>query len=107
MIDKWTNLNFVNTIDADGTYGKIKSLNLFDNEIYGFQDQGVFQLMYNSRVQIAPSDGVPIELGTALILFLGKRYISTMMGSKNKWAICETTKRIIFCRWTIKELYSY
>jgi len=83
LIDKWTNLNFVNTIDADGTYGKIKSLNLFDNEIYGFQDQGVFQLMYNSRVQIAPSDGVPIELGTADTV-LGKRYISTMIGSKNK-----------------------
>ena len=95
LIDKWTNLNFVNTIDADGTYGKIKSLNLFDNEIYGFQDQGVFQLMYNSRVQIAPSDGVPIELGTADTV-LGKRYISTMMGSKNKWAICETPKGLYF-----------
>jgi hypothetical protein len=56
---------------------------MFNNEIYGFQDQGIFNILYNSRVQISPSDGVPIELSTSDTV-QGKRYVSNLIGCKNK-----------------------
>lgn len=106
LIDSWTNLNFVNTIDGDGSYGKIRALKFFNNEIYGFQDEGIFQLMYNSRVQISPSDGVPIELGTTDTV-LGNRYISTLVGCRNKWSICDTSLGIYFIDELSKGIYLF
>ena len=49
-VDKWTTLTLANTLDLDGDKGKITSLNIFNNEIYCFQERGLSNILFNSRV---------------------------------------------------------
>ena len=51
-----------NSYTVDGSLGKINALLNFNNELYGFQDKGIFQILFNSRVQVPTSDNNPIEL---------------------------------------------
>lgn len=83
FIDRWTNLWLNNATEVNGGLGKLNKLINFNNEIFGFQDKGIFQALYNSRVQIPTSDGVPIEI-TQSMKSDGVRYMSTSLGATNK-----------------------
>ena len=61
-VDTWANITMANTLDLDGSKGKVNALKTFNNEIYCFQDTGISNILFNSRVQIPASDGVPIEI---------------------------------------------
>lgn len=94
-VDKWTSMDLTSTMDLDGDKGEVTSLNVFNNEIYAFQNRGFAQLLFNSRVQIPTSDGQPIEITNGLKM-QGKRYISSMIGCTNKWSIQETPSGLYF-----------
>lgn len=94
-IDIWTNITMASTLDLDGDKGEITSLNTYNNEIYCFQKNGFSNILFNSRVQIPTSDGVPIEITNGLKV-QGKRYINNYTGCSNKWSITETPSGIYF-----------
>lgn len=94
-VDTWTNITMASTLDLDGDKGEIVSLNTFNNEIYCFQRQGFSNILFNSRVQVPTSDGMPIEITNGLKVD-GKRYISNSIGCNNKWSIAETPSGLYF-----------
>ena len=94
-VDTWTNLTMTNTLDVDGDLGKVNSLNVFNNELYCFQDKGISNILFNNRVQIPTSDNVPIEISNGYKV-QGKRYLSNSIGSQNQKSILVTPNGIYF-----------
>lgn len=94
-VDTWTNITMASTLDLDGDKGEITSLNTFNNEIFCFQTKGFSNVLFNSRVQIPSSDGVPIEISNSYKVD-GKRYISEQIGCTNKWSIVESPAGLYF-----------
>ena len=105
-VDKWTTLTLANTLDLDGDKGKITSLNIFNNEIYCFQERGLSNILFNSRVQIPASDGVPIEISSGARVG-GKRYVSNTIGCYNKSSIAETPNGIYFFDNITNSIYQF
>lgn len=105
-IDTWTNITMASTLDLDGDKGEIISLNTYNNEIYCFQKNGFSNILFNSRVQIPTSDGVPIEITNGLKV-QGKRYIDNYIGCSNKWSIAESPAGIYFIDDNTNSLYLY
>ena len=95
IVDTWTNITMASTLDLDGDKGEVVSLNTFNNEIFCFQKQGFSNILFNSRVQIPTSDGMPIEISNGLKVD-GKRYISNTIGCNNKWSIIEAPSGLYF-----------
>ena len=95
IVDTWTNITMASTLDLDGDKGEVVSLNTFNNEVFCFQKQGFSNILFNSRVQIPTSDGMPIEISNGLKVN-GKRYISNTIGCNNKWSIAETPSGLYF-----------
>ena len=95
IVDTWTNITMASTLDLDGDKGEIVSLNTFNNEVFCFQKQGFSNILFNSRVQIPTSDGMPIEISNGLKVD-GKRYISSTIGCNNKWSIVESPSGLYF-----------
>ena len=94
-IDLWTNITMANTLDLDGVQGQIRSLQLFNNNIYCFQDTAISNILFNSRVQIPVSDGVPIEISNGQKVE-GSTYITTNYGCTNKKSIVITPSGVYF-----------
>lgn len=95
LIDTWTNITLASTLDLDGDKGDIRALRRFNNNILAFQDRGISQILYNESMQIASTEGVPIEIANSGKVN-GKRYITDKIGCVNKWSICETPNGIYF-----------
>lgn len=95
LVDTWTNITMVSTLDLDGNYGPIRALRRFNNEILSFQDTGIANIMFNSRSQLSTTEGVPIELANTGKVD-GKRYLSDNIGCINKWSIASTPSGIYF-----------
>lgn len=94
-VDTWTNITMANTVDLDGTKGKVNKLITFKDQIFAFQDKGVSNILFNSRVQIPVSDGVPIEITNGYKVD-GYRYISDSIGCQNKNSIIATSSGVYF-----------
>lgn len=94
-IDPWTTVTLASTFDMDGSKGQIRSLNVWGDTIYCFQDNEVSAIMFNSRVQIPTSDGVPIEISNSYKVD-GKRTVLEGAGCANKFAICPTPTGLYF-----------
>lgn len=103
-IDTWTNITMASTLDLDGDKGKIVSLNIFNNEIYCFQESGISNIIFNAREQISTTSGVPIEISNGMKVN-GKRYISNSIGCNNKWSIVESIYGIYFVDNITKGIY--
>lgn len=93
--DEWTSVTMASTYNLDGSKGQIRSLKVWSNNIYCFQDSGISNILFNSRVQIPTSDGVPIEIANNYKVD-GKRYISDGVGSVNKFSICPSPLALYF-----------
>lgn len=104
-VDLWTNITLASTYDMDGSKGKIVSLNAWKDQLFCFQDKGISNILFNSRVQIPTSDGVPIEISNNYKVD-GYRYLSDGIGCSNKWTIRETPASIYFIDSTSHHLYS-
>lgn len=94
-VDTWTNITMANTVDLDGTKGKVNKLITFKDQIFAFQDKGISNILFNSRVQIPVSDGVPIEISNGMKVE-GLRYISDTIGCQNKNSIVTTPSGVYF-----------
>lgn len=106
LTDAWTNITLASTLDLDGDKGEVTSLNTFNNGIFCFQEQGLSNIIFNSRVQIPTSDNTPIEISNNYKVD-GKRYISNIVGCLNKWSICETVNGIYFIDNLTNALYRF
>lgn len=105
-IDNWTSIDLTSTQDLDGDKGRITALASFNNDLYCFQNRGLAQLLFNSRVQIATSDGEPIEISNGAKM-QGKRYLSSTIGCTNKWSIQETQNGLYFIDDEIKSIFRF
>lgn len=94
-IDSWTNITLASVFDLDGDKGKLNAIRKINNDLYCFQDNGISRLLYNSRVQVNTSDGVPIEIANSAKL-QDKQYLSDSIGCQNKWAIKSTSSGTYF-----------
>lgn len=103
-IDSWTNVTLASVFDLDGDKGKLNAIRKINNDLYCFQDSGVSRLLYNSRVQVNTSDGIPIEIANSTKL-QDKQYLSDSIGCQNKWAIKSTPSGIYFVDTYNGELY--
>lgn len=105
-VDLWTNVTLASIYNLDGSKGEIVSLNTWKDNIYCFQDKGISNILFNSRVQIPASDGVPIEISNSYKVD-GYRYISDGTGcNKNsKRTIKETPTGIYFIENATNNLY--
>ena len=95
FIDTWTNLTLASTLDCNGVLGNLRALKLFNNTLIGFQDRGIFQILFNSNVQINSTTGLPIEIANSGKVE-GIRYLSSQIGTSNKWSIAESTNGLYF-----------
>lgn len=95
LVDTWTNITLASTLDLDGDKGDVRALRRFNNNIIAFQDRGISQILYNENMQIASTEGVPIEIANSGKVN-GKRYMTDKVGCTNKWSICETPNGIYF-----------
>jgi hypothetical protein len=88
----------------DGSKGEVISLNTWKDSIFCFQNKGISNILFNSRVQIPTSDGVPIEISNSYKVD-GYRYITDGTGCVNKWSIRETPAGIYFIDSVTNDLY--
>lgn len=95
IIDSWSNIKLLSSIDLNGLYGELRDIKLYRNELISFQDKGVAAIQFNSRVQIPTSDGVPIEISNNYKVG-GYVYISNQSGAKNKSSITNSTKGLYY-----------
>lgn len=94
-IDSWTSISQANILDLDGNLGSINVLKRFNNEIYALQDSGISKILFNPRVQISASDGIPIEISNSGKVD-GKIYLTDKYGCQDKWSIAETPSGLYF-----------
>lgn len=95
LVDTWTNITLASILDLDGDKGSVRALRRFNNNLIAFQDRGISQVLYNENMQIASTEGVPIEIANSGKVN-GKRYITDRVGCTNKWSMCETSNGIYF-----------
>lgn len=88
--DPWTNITLANTLDMDGEKGKVTALRTWNEYLLCFQEKALHQILFNSRVQIPTTDGVPIEISNGYKVD-GSRLLSGNIGCSNKWATTTTT----------------
>lgn len=103
-VDSWTNVTLASVFELDGDKGKLNAIRKINNDLYCFQDSSISRLLYNSRVQVNTSDGVPIEIANSAKL-QDKQYLSDSIGCQNKWAIKSTPQGIYFVDTYNGELY--
>lgn len=105
-IDTWTNITLANTLDMPGDKGKVTSIKAFNENLVCFQEKALSQIMFNSRVQIPVTDGVPIEISNGYKVD-GSRFISDKIGCSNKWSIINTSMGIYFIDSNSDSLYIF
>lgn len=94
-IDSWSKIDTISSLQLDGKYGDINSLQFWNNEIVAFQDTGIAQVLYNSRTVITPSQGVPLEVANSGKVD-GKTYLSSAMGCLDKRLIANSGNILYF-----------
>lgn len=105
-IDTWSNITLANTLDMDGEVGKVTAIRTLNENIVCFQEKAISQLMFNSRVQVPVSDGVPIEISNGYKMD-GSRLISGNVGCPNKWTIADTSMGLYFIDTNTDNLYLF
>lgn len=105
-IDTWTNITLANTLDMDGEKGKVTALRTWNEYLLCFQEKALSQILFNSRVQIPTTDGVPIEISNGYKVD-GSRLLSDNIGCSNKWATTTTTTGIYFLDSNTDSLYIF
>ena len=93
--DTWTNITLASVYDMDGSKGGIVSLNAWKDQIFCFQTKGISNILFNSRVQIPTSDGLPIEITNSYKVD-GYRYLSDGIGCNDGRMIKETPSGVYF-----------
>lgn len=103
-VDSWATLQQTSTLDLDGDKGVVQALVNYNGSLLSFQDSGIARILYNERVQINASDGVPIEIANSGKV-QGKEYLSDIIGCSNKRTIKVTPNGVYFMDSQSKDLY--
>lgn len=106
LVDTWTNITLASVLDLDGDKGPVNAIRRLNNNLIAFQNKGISQILYNENMQIASTEGVPIEIANSGKVS-GKRYITDKIGCTNKWSICETPYGIYFADDISKGIYVF
>lgn len=94
-VDLWTNVNVANTLDLDGEKDEITALVTWNEQLLCFQKKALNQILFNNRVQIPTSDGVPIEISNGYKVD-GSRAFSSNIGCDDKNSIITTSQGVYF-----------
>lgn len=105
-VDTWTNVTLANTLDMDGEKGKVTALKTWNEYLLCFQEKALSQILFNSRIQIPTSDGVPIEIANSQKV-QGSRFITNSIGCNNKWSIITTPQGIYFSDLQTNSIYLF
>lgn len=105
-IDTWAHITLANTLDMDGSKGKVTALKSWNEYLMCFQEKALSQILFNSRTQIPVSDGVPIEISNGYKVD-GSRLFTGTIGCNNKWSIINTTTGIYFADSNTNNLYLF
>lgn len=105
-IDSWCNLSLITALDFDGNRGVIRKIERFANELIVFQDNAISKINYNQNVQIATSTGTPIQIANSNAIE-GKVYLTTSIGTRNKWSIVNTPTGIYFIDYSNIGIYKF
>lgn len=103
-VDSWATLQQTSTLDLDGDKGVVQALVNYNGSLLSFQNSGIARILYNERVQINASDGVPIEIANSGKV-QGKEYLSDIIGCSNKRTIKVTPNGVYFMDSQSKDLY--
>lgn len=95
FVDTWTRLNLTGVYDCDGALGQITSFQPLGMYLIGFQKNGIFNVLHNTRTAISSNDGVPIELASIQGVS-GIRYITTTTGVTHEMCTAVSPKGIYF-----------
>lgn len=95
LIDPWTNITLLNSLDLDGSKGQLRAIKNFNGQLYTFQDSGIAGINYNQNVVLNSENGVPVEIANSGKV-TGSVYLSTSQGCVNKWAIADVGQGLIF-----------
>lgn len=105
-VDIWLQTPITSIQDLEGTYGELKALKTFNNEVFAFQDNAFGQILFNSRVQIPTSDGQPIEITNGM-KYQGIRYLSNKIGCADKWTIGTSNSKMYWYDRGSKDIWSF
>ncbi len=104
-IDNWTNINVVDNIDLDGEKGPLRTITKFNNELFAFQDEGLSNILFNSRTQIPSSEFSNIIMGNSGKVD-GKYYIA-QFGTNNRGSVKSTPNGIYFIDGITNGIYMF
>lgn len=85
-IDKWTQINTVNYLNLNGTYGRLRKIINANDVLLAFQDTGISTINYNQKAAISTVEGIPVQLGNTNKVD-GYTTVSDKIGCHNKWSI--------------------
>lgn len=94
-VDEWTNISLASPLDLPGDKGNLTALKTYRDTILAFQDKSISVILYNDRVQIPVSDGVPIEITNGMKV-QGYKGITDNIGCQYKWSICQSDNALYF-----------
>lgn len=93
-IDSWTKINVVDNLDLDGNKGPLRTITKFNNELFAFQDEGIANILFNSRTQFPSTEFSNILIGNSGVVD-GKYYIA-QYGTANRGSVKSTPNGIYF-----------
>lgn len=105
-VDAWMNITLASILDLDGAEGELRALKTFNNSIMAFQDSGISQILFNSRVQIPTSEMVPIQIANSGKVD-GQQFVSRDVGCQDKWNIVTTPMGLYFVDYFNKSIYRF
>ena len=85
-VDKWTQINTVNYLNLNGTYGRLRKIINVNDVLLAFQDTGISTINYNQKVAMSTVEGIPVQLGNTNKVD-GYTTVSNKIGCHNKWSI--------------------
>ena len=84
--DSWTAFQTGNTNSVDGVYGPVERIIVNGDQLYFFQHYGYGVWAINPNIAVSGAEGLAVEIGTGRVLHEYK-YISTNIGTQNKWSV--------------------
>lgn len=104
--DTWTNVTLASTLDLNGEKGEITALKTWNTNLLCFQEDALSEILFNSRVQIPVTDGVPIEISNGYKVN-GSRILSDNIGCSNKWSIVSSPTGLYFIDKNTDSIYVF
>jgi hypothetical protein len=93
--DSWSIFKPYNNMDVDGVYGPINKIEVFNNTLMYWQDNGFGVVSMNPKEIIPNATGVSLEIGTGGGL-IDYDYISNTVGCRHQWSVVKSKQGMYF-----------